>query len=137
MSELQLRLDSVKQEAGANKLKLQVSAFSTTPTIPEYLRARVSVCVFVCLFVSVSVFLFTTPSTVSQHTNDSHVLTRLLQALVAEWEQVQAEGGEKSLSAGSYIENQPKTPVKTMQPANTFVTGSFPPFSRCGVEAQG
>ena len=120
MSELQLRLDSVKQEAGANKLKLQVSAFSKIPTI----SAHVSVCVFVCLFVSVSVFLFTTPSTVSQHTNDSHVLTRLLQALVAEWEKVQAEGGDKSLSAGSYIENQPKTPAKTMQPANTFVTGS-------------
>jgi hypothetical protein len=68
-------------------------------------------CVCVCLY---SVFAH----------NFQRALTRFLQALVAEWEQVQAEGGEKSLSAGSPIENQPKTPAQTVQPANTFVTGS-------------
>jgi hypothetical protein len=113
VSELQLRLDSVKQEAGANKLKLQVSAFSITPIIPGFLhvRARASFRVCVCLY------------PVSAH--NFRALTRLLQALVAEWEQVQAAGGEKSLSAGSIIDNQPKPPAKTMQPANTFVTGSL------------
>ena len=64
MSELQLRLDSVKEEAGANKIKLQVRKYRVTHTL-------------------------------------THALTPLPspQALVAEWEQAQAEGGGKSLSA--------------------------------------
>jgi hypothetical protein len=70
VSELQLRLDSVKQEAGANKVKLQV----THPL--ERARVHSEACI--------------------------EVLTCVLcQALVAEWEQVQAQGGPKSLSAGS------------------------------------
>ena len=73
MSELQLRLDSVKQEAGVNKVKLQ--------------------------------------------------------ALVADWDQVQAEGGAKSLSAGKLF-----SPLKyatlpqnqsRYQPKNMF--SCFPP----------
>ncbi len=73
MSELQLRVDAVKQEAGANKVKLQVAARF--------------------------------PSSLSL---GHRGMTRCLQALVAEWEQVQAEGGPKSLSAGACCFIQPQ-----------------------------
>jgi hypothetical protein len=64
----------VKQEAGANKVKLQVRCREAVLIRPLQITLQVTI----------------------------HALTYrlLLQALVAEWEQAQAEGGAKSLSAG-------------------------------------
>lgn len=67
----------MKQEAGANKVKLQVRCREVVLIQPLQITLQVTIHALTCRL--------------------------LLQALVAEWEQAQAEGGAKSLSAGDSL----------------------------------